>query len=133
MASLTFSGKVIKGIGLGKKLGSPTINLAPVCAPKSLKHGIYAVGVKTLAGVFKGAMHYGPRPSIKGAPISLEIHCIGLDKNLYGETVEIEVKKRLRSIKKFIDPNDLKKQISKDIDNAKTEKSCKYQLISFHN
>ena len=118
---MLISGPVIKGFGLGKKLGSPTINLDPTNAPKALKHGVYSVTVKTPTGEFLGAMHYGPRPSIPEAPISLEVYCIGLNENLYGKTVEIEVKKRLRDIKEFSNLGDLKKQIGKDIEEAKSK------------
>lgn len=118
---MLISGIVIKGLGLGKKFGFPTINLDPACAPKTLEHGIYAVTVKTPAGEFKGAMHFGPRPSITNAPVSLEIHCIGLNEDLYGKTVEIEVKKRLRDIKKFSSLDDLKKQIDKNIEEVQLD------------
>jgi riboflavin kinase/FMN adenylyltransferase len=120
---MTISGPVIKGLGIGKKLGSPTINLDPVNAPKDLKHGVYVVTVKTPVGNFLGAMHYGPRPSIPNAPISLEVYCIGLNEDLYEKTVEIEVKKRLRDIKKFANLEDLKKQIDKDIDIIRSHES----------
>lgn len=118
---MIISGPVIKGLGLGKKLGSPTINLDPANAPKDLEYGVYSVVVETPVGKFLGAMHFGPRPSIPNVPISLEVYCIGLNENLYGKTVEIEVKKQLRDIKKFANLEDLKKQISKDIEEAKTK------------
>lgn len=119
---MTIFGPVIKGLGLGKKLGFPTINLSLACAPKKLEHGVYAVTVKTPAGIFKGAMHYGPRPSIKGVPISLEIHCVGLNEDLYGENVGIKVGKYLRPIREFATQDEFKKQLGKDVKLIKSRK-----------
>lgn len=115
--SIKISGIVIKGQGIGKKLGFPTLNLNPMRAPEKLKFGVYAVEVKTAAGDFNGVMHFGPRPTIS-APVSLEIYCIGLKKNLYGKRISILIKKRLRAVKKFKNASELKSQIKKDIKKA---------------
>lgn len=112
--SIRLTGTVITGLGRGKKLGFPTLNLNPARAPKNLKFGIYAVEVKTPAGEFNGVMHFGPRPTIS-APVSLEIYCIGLKKNLYGKKIKVFIKRRLRAIKKFKNAGELKRQIKKDI------------------
>lgn len=114
MIKIQISGIVIKGLGVGKKFGFPTLNLNPARAPKNLKFGVYAVEVKTLVGEFKGVLHYGPRSTI-GAPISLEIYCIGLKKNLYGKRISVLIKRRLRAVKKFKNVSELKSQIKKDI------------------
>lgn len=112
-------GTVIRGTGLGKKFGLPkTLNLRISSKPKSLRYGIYAVQVKTPAGVFRGVMHYGPRPAVK-APKSCEVHAFGLKRNLYGKRVEISVKKYLRAIKNFPNIQALKKAILKDINMAR--------------
>lgn len=108
------SGTVIKGLGIGKKLGFPTLNLNPARAPKNLKFGVYVVEVKTSAGDFDGVLHFGPRPTIF-APVSLEIYCIGLKKNLYGKKIKVFIKRRLRAVKKFKNAEELKRQIKKDI------------------
>lgn len=113
------SGFIVKGLGVGKKLGFPTLNLNPCHAPKTLKFGVYAVEVKTLVGEFKGALHYGPRPTI-GAPVSLEIYCIGLKRRLYGKKITVFIKKRLRAVKKFKNAEELKRQIKKDINMLKS-------------
>ncbi|GEM_PF-419711 len=108
------TGIVIKGLGKGKKLGFPTLNLSPRHAPKKLKFGIYAAYVETPAGKFLGAVHYGPRPAT-AAPTSLEVYCIGLKKNLYGKRITIIIKKRLRSVRNFPTLAALKKQIQRDV------------------
>lgn len=115
--STRLTGTVITGFGIGKKLGFPTLNLNPARAPKSLEFGVYAVQVKTPNGEFDGVLHYGPRPTI-GAPISLEIYCIGLKKNLYGKKIKVFIKRRLRAVKKFKNASELKSQIKKDIKTA---------------
>lgn len=115
---MKISSKVIKGLGLGTKLGFPTMNLNPACAPTQLEHGVYAVRVKTASGGFNGVMHFGERPAVK-APISLEVHCFGLNKSLLGENIEIEIKKRLRDVKEFSSMDELKNAIEKDINEAK--------------
>lgn len=114
------SGTVIKGFGRGTKLHTPTLNLSPRRAPEDLAFGVYAATVETPAGVFDGVLHYGPKPSF-GEPISLEVHCFGLSKKLYGKRVSIEIKKRLRVIKKFHTEGGLRAQIAKDIVAAKKE------------
>lgn len=112
--SIKLVGTVITGLGKGKKLGFPTLNLNPARAPKTFKFGVYAVGVKTPAGEFNGVLHYGPRPTIS-APVSLEIYCIGLKKNLYGKRISVLIKRRLRAVKKFKNIAELKSQIKKDL------------------
>lgn len=116
--NLQISGKVIKGLGKGKKLGFPTLNINPRRAPKKLKFGIYAAYVKTPAGNFLGAVHYGPRPAVH-APISFEVHCLGLKKNLYGKRITVILKKRLRAVRNFPTLAALKKQIQRDIAKVK--------------
>ncbi|MEK7172242.1 MAG: riboflavin kinase [Patescibacteria group bacterium] len=118
--STRLTGTVITGLGIGKKLGFPTLNLNPARAPKTLKFGVYMVKVKTPVGEFNGALHYGPRPTI-GAPISLEIYCVGLKRRLYGKRISISIEKRLRAVKKFKDAGELKRQIQKDIKNGTEE------------
>lgn len=120
------SGIVIKGLGLGKKLGlPPTMNLRVLNRrgrssefPKNLKHGIYAVRVRTSVGNFNGVMHFGPRPAVK-APLSLEVHCFGLKRKMYRRKINIEIVKKIRPVKNFKTVADLKKAIANDIAEAK--------------
>lgn len=110
---ITFSGTVIKGLGQAKKLALPTINLNPKFAPKSFRRGVYAAIVKTPVGIFPGALYFGPRFAPPCALV-LEVHCIGLKKNLYRKRVTVEIKKRLRKVLKFATAAKAKTAIKKD-------------------
>lgn len=126
---MSISGLVIKGLGIGKKLGlPPTMNLRVRRIPKSFRHGIYAVFVKTPVGEFSGVLHFGPRPAVH-APISFEVHCFGLKKNLYGKRVSVEVKKRIRAVKNFSSISVLKNAIERDI--AKAKRIIKNEISGF--
>lgn len=111
---LVVSGRVLKGLGLGRTIGVPTMNLHPKKMPSHMPHGIYAVIVHTSMGDFMGALHYGLRKT-HNAPISLEVHALGLNQNMYRRKIQIEFVKRLRATKKFKNISDLKKAIQKDI------------------
>lgn len=109
----TIISQVIRGKGVGKSLGFPTINLA--CGKLKLPFGVYAVKVYTQMGVFLGALHFGPTAIFGVVKPVLEVHLIGFDGDLYGKKVKIEILKKIRDTMDFSNANDLKKQIERDI------------------
>lgn len=136
---MKFTGKVVHGMGRGKKIGFKTINLAisdfgdGEVDLGGLEFGIYAVLVDLVGSVgscgggckcskrkIKGVMNFGPRPSFSEKTPQVEIHLLDFDGDLYGEIVTFEVLKRLRSVIKFNSVDLLKAQISKDISETRT-------------
>lgn len=118
-SKLIISGLVTEGLGIGKKFGlPPTMNLRVRRIPKTLRHGIYAVFVKTPVGEFPGVLHFGLRPAVH-APLSFEVHCFGLKKKMYGKRVSVEIVKRIRAVKNFATIAALKKAIEGDVKEAK--------------
>lgn len=112
-------GHVIKGQGIGKQFDlPPTMNIELSGVPTDLEHGIYAVWVETNAGRFGGAAHFGPRPAVH-ASLSFEVHCFGLNQDLYGTEVNIETVQRLREVKNFESIGALKVAIEEDVRRAK--------------
>ncbi len=118
----TFSGKVIKGRGLGKEIGFATANLQ-IDGRKFLPgEGVYAAWAKSNKYTFKlpSVMNLGPQPTIDPlSPSAVEVHLIDRNINLYNTRITIEPIQKIRSQIKFSDINELRTQISKDKETAR--------------
>ena len=117
-----FSGKVVKGKGLGKELGFPTANLE-IDGRKFLPgEGVYAAWTSTKESKVKipSVMNLGPQPTIDPlAPSAVEVHLIDQNINLYDLNLTIQPIKKIRSQTKFSNLRELSKQIYKDINIAR--------------
>jgi riboflavin kinase/FMN adenylyltransferase len=110
-----FEGEVVDGDKLGRKLGYPTANIRITNEEKiHLGDGIYAVTVDMKGQSFKGMMSIGFRPTVDGKKRVFEVNIFEFDKQIYGETLRVYVKKYLRPEKKFDSIDDLVQQISLD-------------------
>lgn len=107
-------GKVIKGKGRGKDLGFPTANIDVPPIKLLPPAGVYAVWVTLNKERLKGALNIGKRPTFEDKEFAVEVHIFDFNKNIYGETLKIELIKRIREEKKFSSIEELKKQIRKD-------------------
>jgi len=110
---MKFAGKVKIGAGLGTKIGFPTINLD--IQGINLEYGVYSCKVFFCGKIKKGALHYGPKPTIDNSGVEIEIYIIDFSGNLYGETVEVEVYNRIRGTRSFGSLDMLGRQITKDV------------------
>lgn len=122
-----FSGTVVKGDQLGRKLGYPTANLQ-VTNPEKLipADGIYAVEAALLppdaaadGSLFdtprlKGMMSIGIRPTVGGKVRTIEVNLFDFDEDIYGREVRVFVRKWLREEVKFDGLEALKIQLGKD-------------------
>lgn len=109
-----FRARVVRGRGLGRRLGLPTANLNPLEGRRPSR-GVYAVRVKGRIAV----CNVGTRPTAGGPrKVVVEVHIPGFRGNLYGKVLTVEVMKRLRGERKFPSLEALKKQIEKDIRRA---------------
>ncbi|HPI75591.1 MAG TPA: bifunctional riboflavin kinase/FAD synthetase [bacterium] len=113
-------GEVVKGIGIGKKLGFPTANLK--VDPKKLvpADGVYAAMCETGGETVKAAVSIGSRPTIplKNPDRVIEAHLIGFNGDLYGKELKVEFTRRLRPQRKYGDAKALAEQLAKDIELA---------------
>lgn len=116
----SISGRVVRGDGLGRKLGFPTANV-------QMKHnrppltGIFAVEVSGAAdGTLRGVASLGVRPTVKaqGAPV-LEVHLFDCDLDLYGRHVRVAFLEKFRDEEKYADLETLKRRIALDVENAR--------------
>lgn len=113
-------GIVEHGRRLGRTLNFPTIN---VSWPKQIiqpKRGVYFSKVTLADGrVFCGVSNLGIKPTVGGQQYLCETNLLGVDKDLYGQLVKIELLNFVRSEKKFDNVQQLKAAVLENIDQAK--------------
>jgi len=112
-------GEVIKGRGLGKKLGFPTANISLDKELVLPAKGVYAVLVTWNKSIYKGVANLGTKPTFNGDDIVFEVHLFDFDGKLYGERLEVAFIQLLRPEIKFSSLEDLAIQVLKDIVSAK--------------
>lgn len=114
------AGRVIRGRGLGSKIGVPTANVG-VHPDKVLPRGVFAVRAwvegreNRAGGVLRGVCNIGIRPTFGGRRTSVEVHFPGKKLNLRGRVLFVELERRLRGEKRFRSIAALRRQIGRDI------------------
>ena len=110
--NFSISGKVIEGQKLGRKLGFRTANLIYPAEIVDIPFGVYEV--QTTYG--KGITNFGIRPTVSSTKKAvLETHILDFDKDIYGKTIKVEFLRMLRKEQKFNSLDELKRQITIDI------------------
>ena len=109
-------GTVARGEQLGAKLGFPTCNIELPHRRIPL-HGIYACVVKTAGGEYPAAVSIGYRPTVtdSGKPV-LEAHLLDFEGELYGQTIEVVFRQKIREEEKFASMEELRRQIAADVE-----------------
>ncbi len=110
---------VVKGNQIGRTLGAPTINQV---IPKGFvlpKYGVYASRVTLNNEIYCGVTNIGVKPSIGKYEPGAETWIIGVDKDMYGMHIKVELLKFIRNEKKFSSLEELKSEIIKDAETAK--------------
>jgi riboflavin kinase/FMN adenylyltransferase len=110
-------GAVIHGDRRGRELGYPTANLVHAEEKLIPANGIYACWAKLGPERFKAAVNIGVRPTVKsGQQIpNVEAYLLEFDRQIYGETIELEFAARLRDEMKFPSLPALIHQIGEDV------------------
>lgn len=112
------SGKVVKGMQLGRKLGFPTANIIYDDQEKIIpKNGVYYTKTNIKDVEYLSVTNIGTKPSIqKSNTISIETHILDFNKSIYGKKISITFIDRIRNEIKFNQIPDLINQINKDIE-----------------
>ncbi|MDE2808374.1 MAG: riboflavin kinase [Gemmatimonadota bacterium] len=118
-AGVHFSGRVTRGQGRGRTLGFPTANLL-LHGDKSLPQGVFAAKVQYSGSeVLQAVAHIGPRPTFAEAALAIELHILDFTGDLYGQTLQVALVKKLRDQRAFACPDELIGQIRRDIHQAR--------------
>ena len=111
-------GLVVAGDGRGKTIGFPTANLSLSDEMAVPARGVYAARVEVGNRSVPGVVNVGVRPTFGGEVLTVEVHLLGFDDDLYGHTLGVEFKYRLRDEKQFSGVDELVVQITKDTEEA---------------
>jgi riboflavin kinase/FMN adenylyltransferase len=109
-------GTVAHGEGRGRQIGFPTANLEfPDPRKLTPQNGVYATRTHLPGGeVYAGMMNIGRRPTFDGMNVTVEVHLLAFEGDLYGKTLRVEFLQRLRDEQRFSSPDDLAVQLAKD-------------------
>ncbi|WP_261132902.1 bifunctional riboflavin kinase/FAD synthetase [Bacillus sp. Marseille-Q3570] len=117
----TIKGTVIHGDHRGHTIGFPTANIDPADSYILPEIGVYAVRMEVNGEWYEGVCNIGYKPTFndeKPENPSVEVHLFSFDSSIYGEVVEVEWHHNIRKEKKFSSIDELKEQISMDIEAA---------------
>ena len=110
-----FSGIVVKGKQLGRTIGFPTANIKINEDYKLIpKNGVYIIKSNYDKKTIFGLMNIGTRPTVEGTNQTIEVFFLDFDKDIYDETLTIEIIEFIRNEQKFDSLEELKKQIEND-------------------
>jgi riboflavin kinase / FMN adenylyltransferase len=111
-------GRVVSGHRRGKELGFPTANLS-VRGLQLPPDGVYAVRVMVAGRPVPAVANLGFNPTFGDRERALEAHLLDFEGDLYNRRVEISFVQRLRGEKKFATPDELARQIERDVASAR--------------
>jgi riboflavin kinase/FMN adenylyltransferase len=116
----TLSGRIVQGDGIGRKIGFPTANMdvTGLALPPT---GVYAACADVAGSTHRAAVNIGYRPTLSSPTpkLQVEAHLLDFEGNIYGQTMELTFKKKLRDEQKFASTAALHDQIAKDIATAR--------------
>jgi riboflavin kinase/FMN adenylyltransferase len=113
-------GTVVRGAGLGRKIGYPTANL-DVHNELMPREGVYATWTRTDGGFHPSVTSVGSRetfPELTDQAAVVEVYLLDLRRNLYGEELEVQFKQWLRPQKGFDSAEELAEAITRDVERA---------------
>lgn len=117
----SLTGTVIQGKKLGRSLGFPTANIKPDDKHKLIPaNGVYAVDIVLDDKKLTGMLSIGFNPTVNKRKVqkSIEVHIFNFDMDLYGLSITLFFRFRLRDEKKFENINQLSQQMELDKDLA---------------
>lgn len=119
-------GEVVSGRKLGTKLGFPTINILY----KGNIAGVFVGEILIKDEWMKAVIHIGKKLTIQDDEVGLEVHILNWEGVVEkGEEVVVKLFEKIRDTKKFENLEELKKEISKDVQFAKNWYNLREDII----
>jgi len=114
------SGKVITGDKRGHTLEFPTANLDIGLQQVLPGNGVYASIAYADGKQFASATNIGIRPTFGQGQKTVETYLIDYHRELYGKELKLEFIRKIRDEQRFTSSQELKFQIEKDVEKART-------------
>ena len=117
--SYILSGNVVKGNQLGRTIGFPTANIEISEDYKLIpKKGVYIVTVIVNSQTVFGMMNIGVKPTLGENKLSIEVHLLHFEADIYHQKIQVNILERLRDEYKFETFENLKSQLQLDKQNT---------------
>jgi riboflavin kinase / FMN adenylyltransferase len=107
------AGEIVRGDGRGRSLGFPTANIELEPGVEPLE-GIYAARIRLSDGFYRGAAYIGSRPTFSSRSRFLEIFIFDFDRDIYGQTADVQFMGLIRRDMKFSNAAELVVQMQAD-------------------
>ena len=108
------SGKIIKGHGIGKTLGFPTINLAVPSGKLLPKEGVYSVIARFDHILYPGMLYIGGRLTFNDSSLSVEVNLFDFKGNIDSGHAIMELIDYIRPPQKFENKEELMERMKND-------------------
>lgn len=116
----SLSGPVVHGAMRGRTIGFPTANIA-IGADRVLpNYGVYATRAHLRGDGYDSVTNIGRRPTFDAGAPSIETHILDFDEDIYGQELRIDLIARLRGEQKFAGVDELRDQIERDVQAARS-------------
>lgn len=109
-------GIIIEGKKIGRSIGFPTANILTEAHKLIPANGVYAVEVLVEKSTFPGMLSIGTNPTIdsNNRVRSVEVNILNFERDIYGSSITVILRKRLRDENKFDSIDQLTDQMQKD-------------------
>lgn len=113
-------GEVVHGRNMGGRVfGFPTANILPPPGKRLPLFGVYVSRVRMGDACYRGVTNIGRKPTVEGDnPVGAETYIFGLDQDIYGKVIEVQLLSFVRRERTFGSLEELKGQIQRDKEQA---------------
>ena len=122
MSIARFHGKIVKGKGLGRTVGMPTLNLQwnPIEEENLPSYGVYISKLTIRHNDYYAVTNYGYRPSVDNEEqVTLETFLMDFAGECLDIEAEVELLRFLRPTQKKSSLQEVKLLVEKDMEEAK--------------
>ena len=106
-----FTGEVVPGHHLGRRLGTPTANLRIPGEVLCPRFGVYACRAWVDGTCYTAVTNVGTRPTVSGSHVTVEPWLLDFSGDLYGKSITLEFHQFLRPEQRFDSLEELRTEI----------------------